>query len=457
MRTASGREERIHRMHELLKTQRIYDSSALQEWLLSLETKYAVGAAPEKYHRLVNFSANAAVPYHQWFKYREGFAGELIAELIALSGAQKGELIIDPFCGSGTTNVVAVLSGYNTLGLDVNPMSAFLTNTKVDRYDTQDFEEIRGFLAALRNFRGGAPRKSDREVCRYFQPARFDELVRIRSFLDTLPESRAGQLLRAAFVSIILNCSDRKRDGNGLKVSASRVKDTAAFFEEKAALMIEDIRRVRPCDGVRGFGLCDTACHLYQRYENCRDGRRAGAIIFSPPYANSFDYFESYKLELILGGFADGMTGIADLRRGAVRSFVGAQVQKACDPYIDLIAKEIEEAIPAKEARTGKKDGRTRKVPDMIRGYFSDMREVLRQCALCLNPGGKTYIVVDQSAYLGKIVPTDLLLAYLGEQEGFAVGRIVKCRNARTSTQQLNQYPYLKTTLRESIVELVRN
>ena len=46
---------------------------------------------------------------------------------------------------------------------------------------------------------------------------------------------------------------------------------------------------------------------------------------------------------------------------------------------------------------------------------------------------------------------------YLGEQEGFAVGRIVKCRNARTSTQQLNQYPYLKTTLRESIVELVRN
>lgn len=58
----------------------------------------------------------------------------------------------------------------------------------------------------------------------------------------------------------------------------------------------------------------------------------------------------------------------------------------------------------------------------MIRGYFSDMREVLRQCALCLNPGGKTYIVVDQSAYLGKIVPTDLLLAYLGEQEGFAVG-----------------------------------
>ena len=61
-------------MHELLKTQRIYDSSALQEWLLSLETKYAVGAAPEKYHRLVNFSANAAAPYHQWFKYREGFA-----------------------------------------------------------------------------------------------------------------------------------------------------------------------------------------------------------------------------------------------------------------------------------------------------------------------------------------------------------------------------------------------
>lgn len=92
----------------------------------------------------------------------------------------------------------------------------------------------------------------------------------------------------------------------------------------------------------------------------------------------------------------------------------------------------------------------------MIRGYFSDMREIIKQCSLTLSSGKKTYIVVDQSAYCGKIVPTDLLLAYFGELEGFEVGKIIECRKARTSTQQLNKYPYLKTTLRESIVVLIK-
>ena len=123
-----------------------------------------------------------------------------------------------------------------------------------------------------------------------------------------------------------------------------------------------------------------------------------------------------------------------------------------CDKYVDIIADEIEKAIPKKEAETGRKDLRTRKVPNMLRGYFADMHEVIRQCSICLDKGKRAYIVVDQSAYLGKIVPTDLLLAFYAESEGFKVTNIINCRNARTSTQQLNKYPYLKNSLRESIV-----
>ena len=109
----------------------IYASAELREFLIGLEERYAIEDAQCKYQRLVNFSANIQVPFHQWFKYREGFAAELIQELIKMSGAQDDEVIIDPFCGSGTTNVVAAMRGYPTLGIDVNPMSAFITNAKV--------------------------------------------------------------------------------------------------------------------------------------------------------------------------------------------------------------------------------------------------------------------------------------------------------------------------------------
>lgn len=443
-------------MKQLLQTTRVYESEELQQFVLSLESKYAIESAQDKYHNLVNFSSNESVPYHQWFKYREGFAGELITELISMSGALPGECIIDPFCGSGTTNVVAILNGYDTLGLDVNPMSAFLANAKVDHYSRKDLEQVASHLSELKVFTTHTYKPTYEDIRKYFNSHNFDELVKIKSFIDTLNDSKAKNILRVAFDSIVIDCSDRKRDGNGLKKYATKVNDVIGYYFKKVNLIIQDIKSITPMAGTSGHGVYDTAYNLNDEYIQLFGNKPAGAIIFSPPYANSFDYFESYKLELVFGDYANGMKGLNDLRKKAVRSFIGGASQDTCDHYVDLIALEIENAIPAKEAETGKRDVRTRKVPNMIRGYFADMHEIIRQCALTLGPGKKTYIVVDQSAYCGKIVPTDLLLAYFGEQEGFTVGTIIECRKARTSTQQLNKYPYLKATLRESIVELIK-
>lgn len=443
-------------MKQLLLNNKIYDSDILQKFILSLESRYTIESAKDKYHNLVNFSTNTFVPYHQWFKYREGFASELITELISMSGAQPGECIIDPFCGSGTTNVVSLLNGYDTLGLDVNPMSAFITNTKVDHYRQSDLDLAATYLELLKTFAEHDFKSSYEDIRKYFNESNFRELVRIKTFLNTLNDSKAKNILLVAFDSIIIDCSDRKRDGNGLKTRLTKVDNVMQFFQNKVELIIDDINSIKPNELATGHGVYNTAYELYDEYLKLFSIKKPGAIIFSPPYANSFDYFESYKLELVFGDYANGMTGINELRKKAVRSFIGASQQITCDPYVDMIALEIENAIPLKEKETGKRDTRTRKVPNMIKGYFSDMHEVIRQCALTLPSEKRTYIVVDQSAYCGKIVPTDLLLAYFGEREGFEVGRIIECRKARTSTQQLNKYPYLKTTLRESIVELIK-
>ena len=441
-------------MKHLLETTKIYDSSTLQDFILSLESRYNVKNADKDYHNLVNFSKNVSVPYHQWFIYREGFAGELIKELILMSGAKKGECIVDPFCGSGTTNVVASLSGYNTLGLDVNPMSAFISNAKVDHYTSDDLELALKYISKLGDINYFDYKESYDDIKRYFNDNNFKELVQIKSYIDSLQDSKAKNILLVAFYSIIIECSDRKRDGNGLKKRVSKIEDVKLFFSEKVKLIINDISSIKPQQKIYGYCGYNTAYNLHSEYKSKFGDSLAGAIIFSPPYANSFDYFESYKLELIFGGFSDGMSGLNKLRKSAVRSFIGCATQTESDKYVDMIATEIEKSIPTKELETGKKDARTRKVPNMIRGYFSDMQEVLHQCYLALGHKRKTYIVVDQSAYCGKIVPTDLLLAYLAEQEGFTVDAIIECRKARTSTQQLNKYPYLKNTLRESIVEL---
>ena len=178
-----------------------------------------------------------------------------------------------------------------------------------------------------------------------------------------------------------------------------------------------------------------------------------GCVIFSPPYANSFDYFESYKLELLFGGLIS-QSEFCDRKKELIRNYRHSNKHEVtCGIDIaEALCREINEEIPKKEAKTGKKDGRTRLMPNMIRDYFSDMNSVLKEIYESLSVGGTCYIVVDQSAYVGVIIPTDTILALLAERKGFTVEKISICRKAATSGQQLKQYPYLKNTLRESIV-----
>jgi hypothetical protein len=45
--------------------------------------------------------------------------------------ARKGQRVLDPFCGRGTTNFAARLAGLDTVGVDSNPVAAAITSAKL--------------------------------------------------------------------------------------------------------------------------------------------------------------------------------------------------------------------------------------------------------------------------------------------------------------------------------------
>lgn len=49
-----------------------------------------------------------------------------------------GDIILDPFCGSGTTLVQANELGLNSVGIDVSAFNSFISNVKVGKYDIND-------------------------------------------------------------------------------------------------------------------------------------------------------------------------------------------------------------------------------------------------------------------------------------------------------------------------------
>jgi len=443
----------------------VYSDQHLKEFIYGLESRFEIKNEVDFFNQLVNFSKNKDIPYHSWFKYREGFSHTLIKELIERSELGDGEYVLDPFCGSGTTVVEAALNGRSGIGIDINPMSAFISEVKCRSYSDDEVNTIKRVIpeiieAAKRAQLDEQYSVKYGEVKKFFNEHNYERLISIRQTIDLYKDSvgeKLYQLLLCAYICVIEAVSDRKRDGNGLKTLVSKVEDVEECYRNKLNEMLSDIENHRISSNLVSILDCGDAMKLSEtvhRYADTID-KTLGAIMYSPPYANSFDYFESYKMEVILADYASDMKGIGEYRQQAVESFIGRpDARDDTRDFIDWMSQEIESAIPEKEARTGKKDARTRRVPKMIKGYFTDMEKVISESSNVLVSGKKCYIVVDQSAYLGRIVPTDLFLSAIAENYGFRVNEIIVCRIAKTSGQQIQLYPYLSDSLRESIVVL---
>lgn len=73
---------------------------------------------------------------HGFDFYKGNFHGQMIRGLINYSNLDRNSLILDPFCGSGTTLIEAKLLGFNSIGIDINPTACLNTRIKTESLDT---------------------------------------------------------------------------------------------------------------------------------------------------------------------------------------------------------------------------------------------------------------------------------------------------------------------------------
>ena len=412
---------------------------------------------------LVHWAGAATQPIHRWFRYREGFAPALITEL------GLGQRILDPFCGSGSIMVGAAQEGRRSLGIDVNPLAAFVSRVKLSPLRDVDVAAVAAFLRGFETAVAGVelwPTPGLRIASKVFEPRILDAVLRLRTLIEQRAASAAPRdFLLLAWLSILQDVGSYFKEGNGIKYrNRKRGKDgyvarpdglwqlerfgadqqafVLATFRAKLAEMLADVPAWK-----RGTWSGQRVIEGDALAETGRLGAGSfDSVLFSPPYANRFDYFESQKVELWFGGFVDSYDGLGALRKRSLRSHLGAALDRGVVdlPDVEALIARIDPASYAVRMR----------VPALIRGYFSDMATILRRCRRVLVPGGQCCIVVGNSAYGRVIIPTDEIIARLGLDAGFAQAAVVPVRHLTVAPQQRIELRGREGLMRESVVVL---
>ncbi len=208
---------------------------------------------------------------HGLFPYRGKFHPQLIKALINIIGIKNGETILDPMCGSGTTNIESALMGINSYAIDLSPFCQFMTKVKYNSLSI-DIELLKGIsnkseqlfnFFNVYNVKEKLQKITDKEKLKIYELA-------LLAFLDSLGYSKR-----------VVTSSHRQLFTKVLK----RYEYTVINFMLNSSKYISELGTVNVLENANAKQMI--------LKNNSIDG-----VITSPPYSFAIDYVKNDEAQL---------------------------------------------------------------------------------------------------------------------------------------------------------------
>lgn len=402
--------------------------------------------------------------FHDWYRFVLSFPPHLVRQYLSDFGLAAGSLVLDPFCGTGTTLIEARLQGMAVVGLEANPFAHFASTVKLDWEVDADLLEARSFMAAqearailekqgiqdeqiLLSLPEGPLRSLDPEQTSLLlensiSPLPLHKVLTLLDALQVFQGERGYAHLRLALANALVFKISNLHFGpevgvKNIKVDVPVISNWLAEVERMAS----DLRQVRD----KSFPAASVFPADARQVSTRIAPHSVDAVITSPPYPNEKDYTRTTRLESVLLGLIHNKAELRALKQNLVRSNTRG-VYKVDDddqwvanhPEIQQIA----EAIEQRRIALGKDSGFERMYSRVTKLYFGGMMRHLADLRTVLKPGAQlAYVVGDQASYLRVMIRTGQLLADLAQQLGYELVRIdlFRTRMATATREQLRE------------------
>lgn len=378
---------------------------------------------------------------HGLHEYKGKFNPQIVRGILNTLGFHNGERVLDPFCGSGTTLVECALEGRDAHGTDINPLAAFLANTKVQTLSLNPDEidnSFRRFLELIKSSRKLAAEKTESEreeyLEKWFRPDFLTAIERCR-IAASAEETKCNNLLMVLLSDLLRDYSEQEPADLRIRRRKSPYPEQP-FFDAVENKLFEFSSLYRRSHEIVGSIDSQNAAYCISNsttaaYAEWAEGiGKFDAVVSSPPYATALPYIDTQRLSIVwlsllapteLMKKEAELTGSRELNKKGIEDhnqMIRENSAKLPETAITLCGDLLN--------RLGSKDGfRRMATPALLCRYFVNMKSSLQSSWSALNSGGKVCYLLgtNQTTIGGKktVIETPQLIADIGASLGYEV------------------------------------
>lgn len=358
---------------------------------------------------------------HGLHAYKGKFYPQLAKCLINLKDMPSGAVVLDPFCGSGTTLLEGYLNGLRSFGCDMNPLAAKIARAKTGILDVEPdllTEVVANIIESVNNAPTTLPESLDgfsqdcaEEISRWFA---VPIARKIHWLLQTIRRGSAGvsmDFLEIVLSGIVRDVSQQEPTDLRIRYRKEMLTDADVF-----GLFIKNLEtqfsRVEKFWKVRGYSpnrfLTSRVEEGDNRLRSTYDGlgladESVDLVLTSPPYAMALPYIDTDRLSIatICGmsssnrrPIEQSMTGSRELsvavrKRAEEEILQGGKLPQTCVDFVQDLHRSV--------SRSKDAGFRKQNMPALTHRFMNDMDAVCEQLFRLCKPGAEAMVVIGDS------------------------------------------------------------
>lgn len=407
---------------------------------------------------------------HNWYRFVLSFPDRLVDEMCQRFSVGQGDVVLDPFCGTGTTLVECKKKGIDSIGIEANPACVFASQGKTTwdlnvgklRTAAEVVVERASPVCNELTFSGqplfatafsadGLKRQllASSQEGQYFVSSGMLErgwisevpFYKTLSLLNEIKSVKAGpkvrNVLKLALIAILVEEVGNVSFGPEIYVSRRKEDvDILGAFRKKIQRIVSDLERVQEIYAVGQSRVLSGDARECASVLTQNSVEAVDFVITSPPYPTEKDYTRQTRLELVFLGYVYNTKSLRRIKQTMIRSHSKGIYKSDSDGKWVVNIPEVRAIVYELGAKIADKTyGFAKVYPRIIEEYFGGMYRHLMSLWQVLRSGGQcAYVVGEQRTYLQTYTPTGKILGILAEQIGFEVEDTLIWRIRRGTT-----------------------